>query len=322
MKKTIKVLNIDGGGIRGLIAVIILAYIEEVTKIRIALLFDLIVGTSTGGIVTLGLTKPNHINKPQYSATDLIKFYEIEGPKIFQRSIRHKMFPIPLFQQKFRSRNIELVLAKYFGNTMLSEATNDILIPSFDVETLSPYFFKRHKARNNPEKSDFLMRDVALSTSAAPTYFPPYKLKSQHPAEPEKVLIDGGLFANNPSLCGYVEAKWLYRETEHFLVVSIGTGNISRRVPFKAIKHAGIAGWSRHLLDIVFDGISDTVHYQLEHLLCTIGSRNYYRFQADVKDNAIDDASAENIQFLKLIAYRIIEERNHDLNELCDKLMN
>lgn len=321
-KALIKVLSIDGGGIRGIIPVLILAYIEEITGMPIASLFDLIVGTSTGGIIVLGLTKPNYKNEPQYSAIDLIQFYEIEGKKIFKPSILRKFFPLPIFSQKFSSTNIELVLEQYFGNSMLSEATNDILITSFDVETFSPYFFKRQEALQNPRKNDYLMRDIARATSAAPTFFQPYQLKSQHPGEPFKVLIDGGVVANNPALCGYVEAKRLYPDAEEFLVVSVGTGNISRRVPFTAIRQAGIVNWSRHILDIVFNGTNDITHDQLESILCSNGNRNYYRFQANLSDkyDAIDDARPENLQILKVIAQNMIAENQKDLLELCKKL--
>ncbi|MDJ0736642.1 MAG: patatin-like phospholipase family protein [Nostocaceae cyanobacterium] len=139
--KTIKILSIDGGGIRGIIPAVILSEIEEKTGKRIAELFDFIAGTSTGGILTLGLTKPDAQGQPQYTANHLIKLYEIEGKKIFHRSdaITEKMSPI--WRRKFPSNGIEGVLQEYFGDTLLSQALKEVLITSYDAENSSVLVF-------------------------------------------------------------------------------------------------------------------------------------------------------------------------------------
>ncbi|MDJ0675846.1 MAG: CBASS cGAMP-activated phospholipase [Calothrix sp. MO_167.B42] len=315
----IKILSIDGGGIRGIIPAIILSEIEERTGKPIAELFDFIAGTSTGGLLTLGLTKPNSEGRPQYSANDLIQLYETEGKTIFHRSesITDKMSHI--WRRKFYSDGIEGVLKKYFDDTLLSQALNEMLITSYDVENCSPYFFKRYKAQYNQDKHDFLMAEVARATSAAPTYFEPLKLQSNHPSLPYKALIDGGVFANNPTMCAYVEAKKLYPETTDFLVVSIGTGKTVHRLKYKDIQDWGIIQWAQPMLNVVFDGVSDAVDYQMRQIL---PKNRYYYFQTEAlnAESTIDNPSDTHINELKGLATEILYKQASELEELCNEL--
>src|SRR6476646_6047412 len=108
MSRLIKVLAIDGGGIRGVIPAMLLTEIEKRTGRAIAELFDVIAGTSTGGILALGLTKHNSSGKPAYSAADLVHLYEAEGQKIFPKSSLSKIHS--LFNEKYPAIGIETVL--------------------------------------------------------------------------------------------------------------------------------------------------------------------------------------------------------------------
>ncbi len=317
---TIKILSIDGGGIRGIIPAIILSVIEEKTGKAIAELFDIIAGTSTGGLLALALTKPLPDGTPEYSAKRLIELYEQEGGNIF---FNPEEIPSPL-KPKYPSDGIEKVLKTYFEEARLSEALQEVLIASYDVEQSSPYFFKRHQAQIKPNLYDFPMAKVARATSAVPGYFAPLKLEVNEPASPNLVLIDGGVFANNPAMCAYSEAKNLYPDETDFLLVSIGTGELTRKLCYEEIKDWGMVQWSQSLLDIIFDGVADAVNYQLKELLPPeLCQKYYYRFQTDklAPDSAIDDVSECNIQFLKGLAQIIIEKQEEDLDELCQKLV-
>ncbi|MBD2413568.1 patatin [Nostoc calcicola FACHB-389] len=323
--KVIKILSIDGGGIRGVIPAVILSAIEDLTGKHITDLFDFIAGTSTGGILTLGITKPDSDGKPHYTANDLIKLYEQEGQNIFHRSEWIPENVKPLVKRMFPSDGIEGVLGEYFKETKLSEALKEVLITSYDVEKRSPYFFKRSQARKTPN-DDFPMAKVARATSAAPTYFEPLKLEVDKPLSPYHALIDGGVFANNPAMCAYAEVKSVYPNDTDVLVVSIGTGELARRLPYEEIKNWGMAQWAQPILDVVFDGISDTVDYQLKQLLSTTedGNKRYYRFQTDKlpPNNLIHDTTPNNIQSLKILAENIIQERESDLKALCENLVS
>jgi patatin-like phospholipase/acyl hydrolase len=323
MKIWVKILSIDGGGIRGIIPALILAEVERRTKRPIAELFDLIAGTSTGGIIALGLTKPGANHKPQYSAQDIAKLYEAEGSTIFSRSIWHRIYAAGSFlEEKYPSSGIESVLDEYFGEARLKDVLTNVLISSYEIEQRFPFFFKssRAKLRSN---YDFPMKKVARATSAAPTYFEPLKLEAEeNPGY--YALIDGGVYANNPAMCGYVEAVSLQDEPCEYLVVSLGTGQLTRPILYNDAKDWGLAMWAQPILNVVFDGVSDTVDYQLQQLLPPRqdGSQRYYRFQIalDIGNDNMDDASQTNLFALKAQAKQIISQHNDDLARLCKQL--
>jgi patatin-like phospholipase/acyl hydrolase len=318
MAGPVKVLSIDGGGIRGVIPAMVLAEIERRTGKRVAELFDLIAGTSTGGILALALTKPGAAGKPQYTATDLIALYEGEGQAIFARSPWHVVTSLDeLRSPKYTADGIEGVLAKYFGDARLKEAVAPVMVTSYDIEARMPFFFKSWKAQKDPSY-DFPMGRVARATSAAPTYFPPAQLDVQGPIN-YVGLIDGGVFANNPTLCAYAEARVLHDATAEVLVVSLGTGQHTRSIPYQEAKNWGLVEWAQPLLSVVFDGVSSAVEYQINELV----GDSYFRFQADLKmgSDDMDNATQTNIHALKVLADQEIIKKNADqLTKLCAQL--
>jgi len=321
----ISVLAIDGGGIRGIIPAMVLDQIEERTEKPISELFDLIAGTSTGGILALGLTKPGNDDKPQYTAKQLIDLYEAEGENIFYRSICHRINALGnIAEEKYSSDGIESVLHKYFGEARLQQALTEVLVPSYDIERRNPWFFRSRYARDPKKKGfDFSMGEVARATSAAPTYFEPFKLDAEGP-EGYYALVDGGVFANNPAMCAYVEARRTYKNENDFLVASLGTGELTRKLPYEEAIGWGLALWAQPILNVVFDGVSDTVDFQLRELLLPEdGPRRYYRFQTelDIGKDDMDDASSTNIYALKTKAQEIIRRNDNDLDALCAQLL-
>jgi uncharacterized protein len=318
----VKILSIDGGGIRGIIPAILLAEIEDRTKRPISHLFDLIAGTSTGGVLALGVTKPNHEGKPEYKAEDIVKLYEDYGPIIFHQSFLRKINNLgSLLDEKYSSRNIEKVLNHYFKNTYLNEAVTEVLITGYEIERRAAYFFKSKYAKKDKQRN-FLMKDVARATSAAPTYFEPEKIPTEDLAE-YFALIDGGVFAGNPAMCAYVEAIKMFPDEKEFLVVSLGTGELTRPIYYDQAKNWGIARWARPILDVVLSGISDTVDYQLKKLLPSEDDlRKYYRFQVrldDASDN-MDNVTPKNLRALKLYGENLIKDHSDTLNILCNQL--
>ena len=230
-----KILSIDGGGIRGVIPAVLLTAMERTTGRPICHLFDLISGTSTGGILAVGLSTPKgsgrgRISKsPKFTAADLLKLYEDRGRDIFKRSFWDGVTSLGgLTDEMYPSSGIEGVLNEYLGNHQLKNALSEILVTSYEIEQRQPYFFKRHRARerNNSVQRNHYLRDVARATSAAPTYFEPARVLPVSGSEAHvRHLIDGGVFANNPALCAYSEA--------------IALGPIPRKL-------AGSQPWNRH----------------------------------------------------------------------------
>lgn len=319
-----KVLSIDGGGIRGIIPAMVLAEIERRTEKRIAEMFDLVAGTSTGGILALGLTKPGQDGKPEYSAKKLIELYETEGGRIFSIPVWHRIKSAGgVLEEKYPSEGIEEVAKEYFGDVRLAQAHKEVLVTAYEIEKRSPWFFKRRHALD-PTKKGYnpFMREVARATSAAPTYFEPLQLTVG--AEGDLAFIDGGVHSNNPAMCAYVEAMKINPDEKDFLVVSLGTGELTRNMPYEEVKGWGLALWAQPILNVVFDGVADTVDYQLRELLSSEGDdRRYYRFQTvlDIGKDDMDDASRTNIAALKVKAREIIAENDSALKALCAQLV-
>lgn len=322
MSKQVRILSIDGGGIRGIIPAMILSRLEERTGKRIAQMFDLIAGTSTGGILALALVKPNLQGQPEFPAERLVQLYEEKGKQIFSSSLWHKFQALGnLAEEKYPTEGIESVLGEYCGQARLSDALTNVLITAYEIEQRFPFLFKSHKAKVNPDY-DFYMRDAARATSAAPTYFEPIRITTKDPIE-YFALVDGGVYANNPAMCAYVEAKTLFPQAEDVLVVSLGTGQLTRSLPYDRVKGWGLASWAKPILDVVFEGVSGTVDYELKQLLPPRdGVKRYYRFQVRLEEGSedLDNATLENIRKLKLLTEAMLREKAEDLNALCKQL--
>jgi patatin-like phospholipase/acyl hydrolase len=317
-----RILSIDGGGIRGIIPALVLAEIERRTGRPVARLFDLVAGTSTGGIIALGVTVPLCPGAPLYTARHFVELYENEGARIFSRSLARTLVTMDsLTWRKYSSTGIEGVLADYFGESRLRDAVTDVLITSYEIERRFPFFFKSRNARTRADY-DFPARQVARATSAAPTYFEPMQISSGTNSDCY-TLIDGGVFANNPAACALVEARTTAADSD-YLVVSLGTGSMLESVPLNLARNWGAAGWAKPVLEIVFDGVSSTVDYQLRQLLPQIAGENprYYRFQTALegRNHSIDNASASNITALKGLAKKLIDAESEKLDELCEAL--
>ena len=336
--RPIRILSIDGGGIRGIIPATVLAALESRAGQPICRLFDLIAGTSTGGILALGLVKPAPSGEPGYSAQQLIQLYEQDGAHIFSCPWWQRLPIISLIYSLFASRysatHIDAVLHKYFGHSRLRDALTPLLIMSYELRKRDPWLFKSERAKAEPDH-DFPMREVARATSAAPTYFPPLLLRDA-PERRQYELIDGGVYANNPAMCAYVEAHTLFPDATDFIVVSLGTGQTSRPIHYRSARHWGIAGWARPILDVVFDGVSDTVDYQMQQLLSRASSplsgtergsggedlQRHFRFQAPLAPDqgAMDDASPGHLEQLKAVGQGIVTQHDRDLDELARRL--
>lgn len=307
------VLAIDGGGIRGIIPAMVLAELERRTGRAVAELFDLISGTSTGGILAVALTRPGPDGRPAWTAEQLVGLYEQEGPRIFQRGRLGALHGI--IDERYDAEVLEEVLGYYCGGSTLSQSLAALLIPAYDMVTRSVFFFDSVRAQNEPEH-DYPAAVVARATSAAPTYFQPAVLPGQ--SGDELVFVDGGLAANNPAMCAFAEAQRREPGGE-VLLASLGAGSQTRTLPFEEVRHWGLAQWARPILHVVLDGVSAAIDLQLTALL---GRDRYWRFQVELTQarDELDDARPENIALLKREAQRLIDAGAGDLDRLAAAL--
>lgn len=342
-----KILSIDGGGIRGIIPAIILDEIEKRTGKPICQLFNLIAGSSTGGILTAGLTKPDPHNKhqPYFKAQDLIDIYRKHGERIFYEWFLMRSLKIDdILQAKYSSKGKGEVLAKFLGDTPLQDALTELFITSYDIELRTPIFFvnniENQKRGENFRKicEGYTMHQAAMATSAAPTFFKPYKIATIDPTERGYyALVDGCVFANNPTSLAIMEALITSKQKaakipqqrplnlDDILVVSLGTGSLTRKYLYDQAAKWGLIEWVEPLINIMLDANSESVTCQLEQLLPKAEDfpKQYYRFQGFLTkaNDDMDDASPENIERLEQLAQQIICQRNSELNELCEQLM-
>src|SRR4051812_4621710 len=338
-----RILCVDGGGIRGLIAALVTAKIEQLLRARdgddarIADYFHLFAGTSTGGLIALALTRPD-----PPSADELAGFYTEDGPKIFDRSLMHELASgWGTLAPKYGNGPLRDAVRRRLGDGHLAEATKDVLVTSYDMTDAEPFFFKRWKALDNPGDWNFSVLDAALSTAAAPTYFPCH--------EPEKLqghaLVDGGVFAGNPAVAAIAEA--LGRSSDppagldlkDMLVVSIGTGEFSTDFPPSEVRGWGDLGWiagggaDPPRPPGVPGGSSRGADYWAHMLLnhergkglpgaAEVGHGDrYFRFQAPLSGAIqLDDASPKTLQLLTEAAEGLIENRGDEIAQLVDGL--
>lgn len=329
-----KILSIDGGGIRGIVPGQVLVALEtklqQKTKnpgAKISDFFDFFAGTSTGGILTCVLLCPalDNPKTARFSAKDAVKLYIENGDKIFDSSIRHKILTFDgILGEKYDTEGIDGCLHKYFGRLRLSELLKPCIITSYDIERRQTKFFAQHDYALWGDMSDFLVKDVCRATSAAPTYFETELVKSMSGVS--YACIDGGVFANNPSMCAYSEvrnAKGSPTASDMF-VVSIGTGSQEKRYEYKHAKNWGEAGWIKPVLDIMMSGASEVTDFHMQKMFSAHGNEaNYVRIQPDDlgdADPAMDDASKENIQALVELGIETAQNCP-DLDRIVDTLL-
>jgi patatin-like phospholipase/acyl hydrolase len=307
----VKVLCIDGGGIRGLVPALVLAEIEGRTGRRIADMVDLIAGTSTGGILACGLTRPGPDGRPRFSAQDLAGIYVEEGPRIFRRGLLKRVFSVEGWvDERYEDDGLNAALARYLGDARLSDALTDVLVTAYDIQDRFAFFFRSARARGDATY-DFPMTQVARATSAAPSYFEPAQV-TDVAGDRTYPLVDGGVYAVNPSMCAYADVA---RAGEPELMLSLGTGEHTRAYTFEETRWWGQLEWARPLLDIVFDGVADTIHFQASTLM---GDR-YVRLQSPLgsASDDFDDASEANLAALQALAEELIAASDAELDRVC-----
>ncbi len=330
-----RILSIDGGGIRGIIAARILSALEAKLQsrtgnpdTRLVDYFDLIAGTSTGGILACVYLYPEgETGRPRYSAAEAQEMYVRHGAEIFDVPIFHSLASMGgLNNEKYPAIGLERMLEAYFQDTPLSKLLKPCLITSYDIRRRKAMFFTQHDARES-EGRDFLIRDVARATSAAPTYFEVPLIKSltgvSYP------VIDGGVFANNPSLCAYAEARTLFgARASQMAIFSVGTGSVRRPYPYEEAKDYGAISWIKPLVDIMMTAMAETADYEINLAFDAVGTPNQYlRVNVEMDrlppgtSSELDDASQANIHGLLELGAEAAEKHDREIDQFVDLLI-
>lgn len=292
---TYRILALDGGGIRGLYTAVLLNRLEAQVP-GFTGRVDLLAGTSTGGILALGLAKG-------MSPQALSDLYQNGGNAIFSRTLWHEIRDLgELAGAKYDNKNLIRIIQSTFGNGTLNDLLpRHVLIPSFDLDNEAapptprmwkPKFF--HNFAGSDSDGVQKIADVALRTSAAPTYFPVHQ-----------GYVDGGVVANNPSMAALaqaIDAGTGGQQLGDLKLFSIGTGITPTFVSGDTLDW-GLAQWAKVLADMMLEGVMGVADYECQRLL---GTEGYFRLApalpapipldcAEKIPNLIEDANQVDI---------------------------
>ncbi|WP_204332552.1 CBASS cGAMP-activated phospholipase [Geodermatophilus sabuli] len=276
-----QILSLDGGGARALFTAHVLAHIEEDLGIVITDHFDLVAGTSAGGIVALGLgagLRPKEIAEHFGDLVDRV------FPARLQRRARWSR----LRQPAYDSEVLRDVLLEVLGHRTLGDSCMRLVIPSWDIQRGEVHIFKTRHSERLTRDWRIDMVDVALATTAAPTYFRAARV-------PDAPLIDGGVWANNPSVLAIGEAvSMLGVPLEAIRVLNVGTME-----PFTdnadRLEKAGILGWGPKAAGVILNASSRGGMGTAMHL---VGFDDFVRFDAPVPPGkfALDRINAQSVR--------------------------
>ncbi len=309
----IHLLTIDGGGVRGLIPAQVLTSFEAQLKHErnqpdagVSDYFDLICGTSTGGLLALLLLTPDRQGRPLYAAEDAVKLYQTKSADIFKRSIWRRIWTIDgILGAKYSAKNLERIAHDAFGETTINDLLRPSLITTYDMVRNQPAFFSGATGGCSLAQN-FYAADAARATSAAPTFFDIAEIRSCDNLP--FYMVDGGVFANNPSMCALAEAFEQFGDIplSEIKILSLGTGT-------KKIKHVNVTGsqgyafWATDILSVLQNGVQEACHHQLETIYRSIRhTNNYLRIDIDEAElpkplPEMDAASPEDIAYLTTI---------------------
>lgn len=334
------VLSIDGGGVRGIVAAVLLDALDgerralglsDATCDR----FDLIAGTSTGAIIAAGLASPAESGEgPLRTAAQFRDLYRRRSRDIFPRRFWGRL-PIfgrlrQFFGPLYRPDALTRIVGDVLGDRNFSQMRRNLLISAYGIDPRGAAFFRggpSYQHANLPEgitkpADGVRVADAVIGSAAAPTFFPPHQVPDAR-SNIKQSVIDGGVFINDPALLALADAVMLWPDDD-IHIVSIGTGRVIDAYPFEQARNWGFFEWlspvgrfRTPLISAISDGQARAVNAQLKKLL---GDR-YHRFDYDLARGYgtpnLDDASAGNIRALEDGALKMVDEMRPQLRALA-----
>ena len=310
MGQPFRILSIDGGGIRGALAAQVMYELEQDLPDGQSLYstFDLIAGTSTGGLIAL------YLAAARASGQDLIDLYSPENAReIMDKSFWDRLLPVQT-EPKYDGEGKRRVLSRYLGDIRLGDVEKPLIITAYDIILRRIVVFKNTGGSDsvyNPK-----LAEVGDATSAAPTYFPIVPTDQT----PPRWLVDGGLAANNPSMCAIAEALNIPVDLSNIRLLSIGTGVPTRdnhrdqEVGEESRGWGGVEWLNHGLIDHLFAGNTSTCEYQCRALL----RDRYVRVTGPLNRGSddLDDVSAGNIEVLRSLGAEWYEQFEPEVRDL------
>ena len=335
------ILSMDGGGIRGIVPAAVLAYLENRiqemmndNRIRLVNLVDFVAGTSTGsiigGLMLIPGTVKNQYVVPMYTMWEIVQMYFEFGGAVFKKNdlwyyIRTMW---GLLGPKFPERNIETPLLQYMDHYKLKDLLKPCMFSGYDIDKRKAIFYTNSDERQ--EYADYYLKDVVRGSTSIPSIFSPAYFNEGININ---TIVDGGTFANNPSLAAYIEvSKTIFKgenkpkkhSVKDVLVISLGTGSYSKKpYTFSKTKRWGKAQWIVPALDVMTSSHSEVTNYEMEKIFAANdSSQNYIRLNPPIvlgSTNALD-ASKENLSKLLKDAQNYTKENKEMLDDLAQKI--
>ncbi|AIT63029.1 patatin-like phospholipase family protein [Coxiella burnetii] len=321
--KIIRILSLNGGGIRGILTAHVLQYLEKVTGKPISKLFDFVTCTSTGCLIAAQLLTPDANGNPRFTAAEVLKNYDRQARAIFRNPLSHKIISLGGFLgPEYSNRGKEQILKRHLGSILFAQLLLPTVVTAYSLKERAPRLFKSY----SEEARHYYLWAVLNAATSAPIFFPAMVLRSIRDKYPEDIIIDGGIYAPNPSLTGLAQAFVRYPKSD-YLLVSIGTGHHIPSVSSKQATHWGILGWWRSLLLMLFNAQSIDANRVLSNIdeSDVLGRRlDYYYFSVAIATDSefIDNISSENIKRLNAYGEKLVEENRFQLDQLAKRLSN
>jgi patatin-like phospholipase/acyl hydrolase len=364
LKKEVTILSIDGGGIRGIIPALLLEELDRRITARkknrpLCRVFDLIAGTSTGSILTLGLTAPadlpesggndpagragavsaeaaasrgdhrqqsrRYSREPLFSPGDLVDIYNDHGLEIFPPHIFKQLKTVrQAFTEKYNSGRLYEILEEKLGDRTLQDALTNVLVTSYDLTNNNPLIMKKrpHPMARRDRDPNFFIKDAIMGSSAAPTFFEPVQVSTVDGSS-SHLLVDGSVFAKNPAMCALVEAQKIYPRARHFTVLSLGTGEPDYPYTYAQMRTWGFIEWVLPSRGVPLAAIMNNGQARcVNYQLQYLPRVDYHRFEVplDGCSRSMDDAAPENMKCLHERAAELIREKDAELDLLAGKL--
>jgi len=343
MRRTVRILAIDGGGVRGLLPARLLMELEAMSGRPLHSLFDVIAGTSVGGIIALGYAAPGPdgngfpaarvfedlrewlpaVFPPLQAAASIDGLRDSHERHALSQLVGAALLPHHFGNARYSAAALEDRVLGAFGDTRLSDTLTDVVVPAYDMHGGQPVVFRSRDAHGqtsthrNPR-----LAEVARATSAAPTYLPPLRLLDE---SDESVLIDGAVVANNPAAIAYLDGLECYRNDDgsppDVVLLSVGTGRPSAQQPsYEEVFTRNWASVGMGLLGVVLNGAGEMAHQLVDRMLSGKPSPNsYLRVQPTLTAGVslhIDDATPANLDGLTRCAEATVESHRRALEQL------
>jgi uncharacterized protein len=289
------ILSLDGGGIRGIILLQQLIELELYLGDKICNKFDLISGTSTGGIIAALLAKG-------YTAKEILDFYLNNSSKIFKRGFLR----FGIFRSKYSDKNFNRILKEHLCEIKLSELECDVIIPAYNINKREKRLFKSTKDLNSS------LYDVVRATASPQSFFPSHKIDNDY-------YIDGGMVINNPSLISYSEA--VNNGEKEINLISFSTG-VKKSEFNTRLTRKGAIFWAKPTVDILLVEQSKMTDFHMQSIANRDSNINYVRCNSIIEKSSgkIDDASKCNINNMILDGLKSADLNNYKIKEFAEKI--